>query len=38
MHTPLRMSFSVAMTCGIFLPFQSKDELQIASMTSPFGQ
>ncbi len=38
MHTPFSESFSVARICGIFLPVQSKDELQNVSITSPFGQ
>ena len=38
MHTPFSESFSVATICGARAPFQSKDELSIASMKSPFGQ
>ena len=37
MVAPLRLSFSVAKTCGARTPFQSKLELRIASMKSPLG-
>ena len=38
MQMPFSESFSVATTCGSLGPFQSKDELQKASMKSPLGQ
>jgi hypothetical protein len=38
MERPFRQSFSVAKTKGSRMPFQSKDELSIASMKSPFGK
>ena len=38
MPAPLRASFSVATMYGARLPFQSKDELRMASRKSPFGK
>ena len=37
MHSPFRLSFSVATMKGSRMPVQSNDELRIASRKSPFG-